>query len=139
VSTGDNAADARIVEALVSVRMGDNAADARIVEVLACVTTEDVAVNARNVEAQASVNTEEYATAARIVAAPASVSTEDDAQTARFVELEPPACVCTGVNAANARNVKWPAKSHRAVGTKLIRTRFQPFHTTLMNRKTTIP
>ena len=69
VSTGEHAVDARIVEALVSVRTGDNAVHARIVEALASVSTGEYAVNARIVEALASVSTGSDAVHARIVKA----------------------------------------------------------------------
>ena len=73
VSTGDNAANARIVEALASVSTGDNAVNARTVEALKSVSTGDNAVNARLVEALASVSTGDNAVDARLVEAAASV------------------------------------------------------------------
>ena len=87
VSTGENAVDARIVEALVSVSTGDDAVNARIVEALASVSTGDNAVNARIVEARASVSTGDDAVNARIVEAGASVSTGEYGVNARVVKV----------------------------------------------------
>ena len=72
--TGDNAVDARIVEALGSVSTGDNTVDARIVEALGSVSTGEYAVNARIVEALASVSTGKDAVDARIVKVPQNES-----------------------------------------------------------------
>ena len=65
--TGENAVDARSVEALGSVSTGENAVNARIAEALASVSTGDDAMNARIVEARASVSTGDDAIYAGIV------------------------------------------------------------------------
>jgi len=87
VSTGDDAIDARIVEALASVSTGDNAIDARIVEALPSVSTGDNAIDARIVEALASVSTGDNAIDARIVEALASVSTGEYAVYASTLQV----------------------------------------------------